>query len=351
MPTLTRRNIVRSLLAATLVVGLTAGLSVQRATGAAGATALPVVALPGYQVSVFASGTATYSNPDSLTSDGRHVYVGYQNVTAKDGSDNKTSTVVDYTAGGAVVRTFTVVGHCDGLRYNPMSRQLWALTDEDGNPHLTVIDPATGASTFYRSITTPHSGGYDDMAFTHGMALMDASNPNVNNAGVNVSPALDRVTLRGGKVILTPLLMGNGSALDLTTHKMVTLNEIDPDSMTIDPRGNLVLDNQAGSELVTISGVGTMHPYVTRVPLGTQVDDTIWTPATAGRLLVADTKANVIYALRTAWVEGTAYAATPNDSGVAGIVGTIDLFTGIITPVAIGFGSPHGELYLPDTAR
>ncbi len=332
-----------------LLIGLTAGAAARRE--AVAATATPVVALPGYQVSTFAAGTAAYSNPDSIVSAGGRVYVGYQNITAKDGADHKTSTIVEYTARGSVVRTFDVLGHCDGLRYNPMTRQLWALTNEDGNPHLTTIDPTSGATTLYRSIATPHGGGYDDMAFTNGMALMDASNPSVNGVGANTHPALDKVTLSHGKVSLTPLLMGNGTALDTTTNKKVTLNEVDPDSMTIDPRGNLVMDNQAGSELVFISGVGTAHPYVTRVPLGTQVDDTIWPSASQGRILVTDTKANAIYALRTTFVPGTAYAAAPNDSGVAGMVGTIDLSTGIITPVAIGLLSPHGEAFLPDAAH
>ena len=316
-------------------------------TASATATPLPVVAVPGYQVSVFATGTSAYSNPDSLTTDGTHVYVGYQNVTAKDGSDNFTSTVVEYTRQGTVVRTFTVLGHCDGLRYNPQTRQLWTLTDEDGNPHLTVINPATGASQLYRSLPAPHGGGYDDMAFVGNLAMIDASNPNLNKAGANVFPALDRVTLRHGSVVLTPMLMGNSSAVDLTTKMKTTLNLVDPDSLGFDPAGNLVLDNQGGSQLVFISAVGTSQAYVTSLPLGTQVDDTIWPTTATGRLLVADTSANTIYSLRTNFDTSTVYASTPNDSGVAGMVATIDLSTGIITPVAIGFKSPHGELFLP----
>lgn len=345
MRRLTWRHGGLALLAAS-VAGLAAFPSAQLTAQAV--TAPTVAALPGYQVAVFARGTSAYSNPDSLTSDGAHVYVGYQNVTAKDGSDNQTSTVVEYMVRGTVVRTFSVLGHCDGLRYNPYTRQVWALSDEDGNPHLTVIDPASGVTQLYRTLGAPHGGGYDDLAFTGGLALIDASNPSTNKAGVNVHPALDKVTLSGGQVHLTPILMGNATATDLTTHQKVTLNLIDPDSMTLDPEGNLVLDNQAGSGLVFITGVGTAQQYVTSLPVGTQVDDAIWPTAPNGRLLVADTGANTIYALRTTFDTGTLYAATPNDSGVAGMVGTIDQATGIITPVALGFQSPHGELFLPD---
>lgn len=332
-------------------VAVTAGGPPVTPTDVAAGPTASVVALPGYQVSVFTMGASAYKNPDSLVSDGTHVYVGYQNVTAKDGTDNKTSTIAEYTAQGQLVRTFRVLGHCDGLRYNPVTRQLWALTDEDGNPHLTTIDPSSGASVLYRTLPTPHGGGYDDLAFLDGVALIDASNPTLNAAGLNAAPALDTITLSGGKVTLTPVLMGNASALDTTTQKMVTLNEIDPDSLTVDPAGRLVLDNQGGRELVFLSHVGTPRQTVTRVPLDTQVDDTIWPSAAQGRLLVADTTANTVYALRTRFATGTPYAATPNDSGVAGFVGTINLSSGTITPVAIGFHAPHGELFLPDSVR
>ncbi len=345
------RTFVRRLRVAVPLIFALSFLPTHATTRAAVTTPLPVVAIPGYQVSVFAMGTTAYSNPDSIVSDGSHVYVGYQNVTAKDGSDGKYSTVVEYTLGGAVVRSFSVLGHCDGLRYNPITHQLWAMADEDGDPHLTVITPATGAEQLYSTLAAPHGGGYDDMAFSGSLQLVDASNPNTNSAGQNVYPALDAATLSHGKVQLKTVLMGNAHAVDLLTHQNVTLNLIDPDSMTFDTAGNLVLDNQGGSELIFISGVGTPDQYVTRLPIGTQVDDTVWPTSAAGRLLVADTGANAIYVLRsqTPWDTSVAYASTPNDSGVAGFVGTIDLSTGIVTPIAVGLKSPHGELFLPDT--
>src|SRR3974390_2759569 len=55
-----------------------------------------LAALPGYSISVWARGTSDYSNPDSIEVDGKDIWVGYQNVTAKDGTDGKTSTIVEY---------------------------------------------------------------------------------------------------------------------------------------------------------------------------------------------------------------------------------------------------------------
>jgi hypothetical protein len=313
---------------------------------AAGAADLPVVAVPGYQVSVFAKGTPAYSHPDSLVADGQHVFVGYQNITAKDGSDHLYSTVAEYSLAGALVHTFRALGHCDGLRVDPSTHLVWALTDEDGNPHLTIINPTTAASTLYQFPATPHGGGFDDMAFTNGMAFIDASNPTLDKNGVNVFPALYKIALNGSKVKLTPVLMGNASSLDIASNKKVTLNLIDPDSITIDPQGNLVLDNQGGSQLVFIAGVGTPHQYVTSSMIGNQMDDTVWATSAGGRLLVSDTNANTIFQLRTAFVPGTVYGAAPNDSGVGGFVGTVDFTTGFITPIAVGLISPHGELFL-----
>ena len=102
-------------------------------TASASPTAAPsvlppgIAALPGYRVTVFAKGTAAYANPDSIEIAGGNVFVGYQNVTAKDGSDKKTSTVVEYSADGKVKGTWPVIGHMDGLRMDPSSHLLWAL--------------------------------------------------------------------------------------------------------------------------------------------------------------------------------------------------------------------------------
>ncbi len=350
------RRCMTVILAATLLVPTATGPRVRPVFGmplaATAASVASVVALAGYQVTLFAKGTAAYGHPDSVVYDGAHVFVGFQNVTAKDGSDNKTSTVVEYTMQGQVVRTFSGLGHMDGLRLNPVSHLLWALSDEDGNPHLTTIDPASGATKLYHFPTAPpHGGGFDDLAFIHGMALIDASNPNLDKNGVNVFPALDKVTLSGDRVMLTPILAGNASATDIATHKKVPMNLIDPDSMTFDPQGNLVLDNQGGSSLVFISGVGTAQQQVSQLSIGSQVDDSVWATAAQGRLLIADTAMNALYMMRGAFAPGTLYAASPNDSGVAGMVSTIEQTSGLLTPVAIGFKSPHGMAFIPDSAH
>src|SRR5579859_400827 len=254
-----------------------------------------VIGLPGYDISVFAKGTKTYYNPDSVEVAGKYVYIGYQNTTAKDGTDHKTSTIVEYTTSGAFVRAVSVPGHCDGLRFDPYTHVLWASSNEDGNPGLVTIDFASGKVTSYQLAKTPHGGGYDDMAFVNGFAFIAASNPTLNGAGVNVFPALDKVTLSSGKAILTPVLYGNSTATDTLTGQKVSLNLTDPDSISLDSTGNLVLDSQGDAELISLHNPGTSSQTVTRLTVGTQVDDTQWIPTAKGRLVIVDGKSNIIY--------------------------------------------------------
>lgn len=307
--------------------------------------------LPGYQVSLFVRGTSSYHNPDAVIVDSGHVFIDYQNTTAKDCTDKNSSTIVEYTMDGKVVKTFTVPGHSDGMRADPTTHLLWATSCEDGNPKIVTIDTTSGTITPYTFPTAPHGGGYDDLCFINGTAFIAASNPNLDKNGNNVFPAVDKITLSNGKATLTPVLMGNASAIDLTaSNAKVTLNEVDPDSMTQDTKGDLVLINQAGTEIVMISNPGTSQQKVSRILTGTQLDDTVWATATQGRLLVVDAGANNTYWVSTSqFTPGTIYTETPSDSGVAGTVDVVDPSTGIVTPIVLGFVSPSGLLFVPNS--
>lgn len=302
---------------------------------------VPVVALHGYQVSIFAKGTAARTKPDSITVDAMHVYVGYQNGTAADGSDGGSSTIVEYTDDGREVRSFSLKGRCDGLRFDPATHLLWATVNEDANSSLFTINPAAadGDIKHYQFSGAPHGGGYDDLAFVHGMAFVVASNPTLTG-GVNTNTAVAKVVLNGTTATLTPVLVSSA-----------TLNLVDPDSLTVDPQGNVVLIDQAGAKLVTIHNAGASGQSVTSLTVGTQIDDTVWAKKAGGRLFVVDATQNAIYVLRTTFKPGTVYTEAPNDSGVASFVGTVDLKTGTITPVAIGFVKPTGLLFVPDGDR
>ncbi len=334
----------RPVLASAVALGLSVGVGgVARHAQAA---ALPV-AVPGYRVSLFAAGTMAYSKPDSIAADARHVFVGYQNNGNADGSNHMPSTVVEYSLLEQVIHTFSVPGHNDGLRIDPSTGLLWATSNEDANALLTTINLTTRALVTYRFPKTAHGGGYDDLAFMHGMIFIAASNPTLNAAGVNTHPALDKVVLRNGMLTVTPVLMGDAKATDLTTHHTVTLNEVDPDSMDVTPQGDLMLDNQGGAEIVLVHNPGTTGQTVSRLPLGTQVDDTVWATSAQGRIFVSDHGGNAVYAIRSTFTAGSAYSAAPGDSGVAGFVGSLDLTSGTLKPVVIGLSSPGGMAFIP----
>jgi hypothetical protein len=84
-----------------------------------------LTAAPGYSVSTFAPlpspGVVQATGPDSIAVDrsGEHVFVGYNNGTAKDGTDGKTSTIVEFNDSGTVLHYWQTPGHNDGLKVDP----------------------------------------------------------------------------------------------------------------------------------------------------------------------------------------------------------------------------------------
>ena len=315
------------------------------ASARGGTSAAGIAAVSGYSVSVFAKGSGAQSNPDSLVVDGSNVYVGYQNVTAKDGTDHKTSTVVQYDLSGRQLKSFDVPGHQDGMRIDPTTHLLWSMSNEDGHPQLVTLDVTTGSQKAYALAPATHGGGYDDILFLGGKAYLSASNPNVKN-GTNPAPAVVSAVLAGSTAKTTPVLMGNAKAKDAISGATVAVAAIDPDSMFVSPSGDLTLDNQAGTALISIHQPGPGQS-VTQLTVGTQLDDTVYPTAAGGRLLVADTKANTVFAVSGALDPKTPLVAAPDDSGVNGFIGKLDPGTGNITPVLVGFTSPHGMAYLP----
>lgn len=185
-----------------------------------------------YMLSVFAKSAPGYSQPDSIALGRDSVFIGFQNHVAKDGSDGKFSTIIQYSLTGAVKRMFSVQGHNDGLRVVGED-DLWALQNEDAHPNLVIIDLKSGRQKVFLP-PAPHGGGYDDLRVFQDQIFMTASNPNLDSNGVNHFPALVRVRLAGSGLILDPVLMGDAAAIDIPTGASVALNLTDPDSLSVD---------------------------------------------------------------------------------------------------------------------
>jgi len=302
-----------------------------------------------YTLSTFATGVAgTYFQPDSIAVLGNRIFIGYGNGVAKDGSDGKSSTIVEYKLNGDVVTTFSVVGHNDGLRVNPRTKKLWALQNEDGNPNLAIIDPTTGTQTVYTFAPTAHGGGYDDIAFRGNDVFLSASNPSSNP---NFSQAVVRATISGSTVNVSEVLNGSAVATDIPTNTPLNLNLQDPDSMSFNQFGDLVLDSQADGELIIVHHLGAVDQSVYHLLLslngsGTQVDDTVFATSTHGTILVSDRdagSAGIVYAIsKNIFSPGAAYTAALTS------VGTLDFDTGVIINVVTGLVSPHGMAFVPE---
>jgi hypothetical protein len=322
-------------------------------------TAGPVPFAP-YSISTFAISENGYTVPDSITFSRNNVFIGYGNGGKPDGSGGAMSTIVKYKMDGTVVRTYTVAGHNDGLRFNPATGDLWALQNEDANATLIIIEPSTGKRQTFVLGTGPHGGGYDDLVFFGNAVYISASNPTPNT-----QPGLVRFKSKDKKVKLTGILNDNASATDVTTGKSVTLNLTDPDSLMIDPFGELVLDSQGDGELVIVQHPGQKCQNNLVVPLtspladgtvvgDTTADDTVFANAAKGTLLVADKGAQTVYAITAPYfAPGAAYSAivsvtTPGGSTVVGaFVGQTDLTTGFVTPIVTGLTSPGGMAFIP----
>ncbi len=318
-------------------------------------TTLPAQGLtiePGYSASIFAAPPSGATQPDSITVDGLNVFVGYQNGASTDGSSGS-STIARFTPTGtngtwAVAQTWIIPGHNDGLKVDPSTHLVWSLQNEDANPTLVLINPATGTTTQY-AISAVNGGGYDDIAFSGGKVFFTASNPSKNP---NIDPAVVQVTLNNTTLTAatTPVLLGNATALNLVSKKAVTLNLQDPDSMTVDPNnGNLLFTDQADDQLVTVIAPGTANQSVTVLPLSdaankpVSVDDTLFNPGSTGEMLVTDEQTGTIYQVT---VPGGSSAQAFSAAQDIGELGTTNLTTGLFTPVISGLGSPRGLAFL-----
>lgn len=126
--------------------------------------------------------------------------------------------------------------------------------------------------------------------------------------------------------------------------------------MTLDPLGNIVLDSQGDQELIIVSHPGESAQRALRLPLSyltpggpvsVETDDTAFITSTDGFLLFADKGLNAVYTLgKKAFVPGTAFTAA--DGGP--FVGTLDLTTGIVTPIVTGLVGPGGMVFV-DTSK
>ncbi len=298
------------------------------------AKAATITAPTGFTASLFAADPVGASAPDSVAIGGNNVFIGYGNRTKSDGSDDLPTTIGEYTTSGQLVKTFSVPGHDDGLRVNPTTGEVYALLNQDGNPLLTIINPTTNAQTTY-SLPADTGRGYDDLRFVSGQAFVSITNP-VDGT----SPVVGQLISSGNTFTITPILTAGAAAVD-SSGNPVTLNVQDPDSLGVSPTGSLLLDDQDGEALISISNPGTPSQQATFLPhSGASVDDTVFAPTGASTLLVADTSGATegVYQISGPFTPGTAYTSVTGSN----FVGTLVPLSGTVAPFVSGLTSPHG---------
>jgi len=140
-------------------------------------------------ISVFATAPANSFALDSIALAGNDVWVAYTNGADSTGASGS-STIVEYDRNGHVEQTYQIAGYVDGLKMDPITHEIWALQNQDGNSTLTLINPEENSVSQPLSYAVPSaSRGYDDVAFLHGKVFESYTNP-VNNG----DPVLVQIT-------------------------------------------------------------------------------------------------------------------------------------------------------------
>jgi hypothetical protein len=372
---------VNSIIAITFSVALSAGLA-----GCSGGTPFvppPPVQPPtnnssvantatasGYTLSLWVTAPAPNLKPDSIIYFNKSIYIGYQKAgDVKDGSDpTLTNIVAQYGLAANLLKQYTVPGHNDGLMGRSDTNELWAMSNEDGNPELTIINLATGAQKSYTAtVPTSWGGGLDDMRLINGIVYASASNPMTAGAP---PPTVVSLTLNpnGTTFDVAPVLAGNAMALDITPSiggsanpnydQMIPLVLSDPDSEETTPSGALLLNSQADGRLTFISNLGQPNQAASTLLLTlyndkdgpvTPVDDTRYVPPAGpqGQTFMLFTDAtNTTYRIDAAFTPGDVYSCAQ------GQVLKTDLKTGHLTPIAVSIGNPaalqdpHGMVFV-----
>ena len=327
----------------------------------------------GFTISKVADAPKGAGNCDDLAILDGHLFMGCQNKALSNGGGGN-STLVEFSPGGSVVKTWSIKDKIDGLNADPLHHRLIATLDEDANTHLVTVAPSAPAaqqvvhyaySPDPRGASTPVAlrtgGGTDQVTVdSAGHILLTGS-----HAGTKTGTAVFKATLTPpssstgtGTASLTPTFLDNASAANGNTGKgSVTLSLGDVDSGTIVPQsssrfaGSYVITDQTALELVfahdIFNGTGLT---VLKTPFG--LDDILWTTSAHGTLYVVDKgptvnlpkeSASALYKVTGPFVPNMVLAA--ND-GVSDQVVRVNLTTGALTPFVRHLQTAKGLVYV-----
>ena len=199
------------------------------------------------------------------------------------------------------MQKWTVDGLADGLKYDPVTGDVWVLNNNDGNANLQLINPATAQlSDAPMDHAAPYVYGagstrsYDDVVFDGGRVFL--SYTNLANPGDPVIQELTNGTAPFGSLQTQDILDFGDEGRNLVTGKLQALPVTDPDSLKLLPNGDLLLTGEADHSYIFVKDPGTAQQSVSFVtlPASDIPDDAIMPGTTAGTFYISNQSANDI---------------------------------------------------------
>jgi len=200
------------------------------------------------------------SQPDSIATGGGFTFIEYGNGADSTGAGGS-STIVQYDKAGRIEFSYSITGSVDGLKVNPVTGELWALQNQDGNPTLTLIDPKTHTVSDPLSFANSSGArGYDDVVFEGHKVFLSYTNP--ANAGDATVVELVQGDHPTGLLTTKTVLAFGATGLDTVTGQIETVPQNDPDAMKMAPNGDLILSSGDDGAIIDIKDPGTAHQSV-----------------------------------------------------------------------------------------
>ncbi len=382
-------------LAATGLAALAVAVVPAAASAAASTSATPATARPALTAWTILSGqtlqhtytvsgtettaTESLSKPDDITQLGGFIFVGFQNGVGPQGQasadGNLDCTVVGMNKYGQALAQWDIQGKCDGLTADPGIGGLIATVNEDANSSLYTITAGPGGAAVVRHYAynepLPHDGGTDAVSILGSKILISASAPGTTGdlpAPQPTFPAVYSVTLNPATLIASAspyfydedaaAVANSGSGEGQTVNLALT----DPDSNEIVPTdaprfgGEFMLTSQGDLQQIFVGSKAKPSHALSVLSLSVSVDDTAWAEG-PGVLYGTDSTNDAIDVIGGALPQGPIVAATPCGSNSApatcpgpgfpaNYLGSLNPWTGTVTPLAVGGASfvPQGGL-------
>jgi hypothetical protein len=298
------------------------------------------------------------SQPDSIATGDGFTFVEYGNGADSTGAGGS-STIVQYDRAGKIEFSYSITGSVDGLKFNPVTHELWALQNQDGNPTLTLIDPKTHTVSDPLSYANSTGArGYDDVVFEGNKVFLSYTNP--ANPGDPTVVELVQGDHPTGLLATKTVLAFGATGLDLVTGQIETVPQNDPDSLKMAPNGDLILSSGDDGAIIDIKDPGTANQSVSFTTVAgatvghAGLDDVIKPGATSGTFTLTDTATNKVYSFHATGLNPDDYYASV---GSLKAFGQVDPTTGAFTALlsadnapGFNFSSPHGVSFVADPA-